>query len=68
MLKKYLTLQIMKYRPLSMSKNKRVIRVMKGELGGQIMKKILRLRPKTYSHLKDSNDECKKAKVKKNGS
>ena len=51
-----------------MSKNKKVIGVMKDELGGQIMKKILRLRPKTYSHLKDSNDECKKAKkLKKMG-
>ena len=38
---------------------------MKDELGGQIMKKFLRLRAKTYSYLKDNNDEDKKAKETK---
>ena len=33
---------------------------MKGELGGQIRKE---LRAKTYSYLKDNNDEDKKASV-----
>ena len=35
---------------------------MKGELGKQIIKKMFGLRPKTYSYLKDNNDEGKKAK------
>ena len=35
---------------------------MKDELGGQIIKKFIGLRPKTYSYLKDNNDEGKKAK------
>ena len=39
-----------------------VIRLMKDELGGQIMKEFVGLRAKTYSYLKDNNDENKKAK------
>ena len=35
---------------------------MKDELGGQIMKKFVGLRAKTYSYLKDNNDEDKKNK------
>ena len=35
---------------------------MKGELGGQIMKEFVRLRPKTYRYVKDNNNEDKKAK------
>ena len=35
---------------------------MKDELGRQIMKKFVGLRPKTYSYLKENNDEGKKAK------
>ena len=35
---------------------------MKDELGGQIMKTFVGLRVKTYSYLKDNNDEDKKAK------
>ena len=49
-------------RLLPMGKNKKVIELMKDELGGQITKKLVGLRPKTCSYLKDSNDECKKAK------
>ena len=48
-------------RLLPMGKNKNVIGLIKDELGGQIMKKRVRLRPKTYSYLKDNNDEGKKA-------
>ena len=39
---------------------------MKDELGGQIMKEFVRLRAKTYSCLKDNNDEDKKVKGTKN--
>ena len=35
---------------------------MKDELGGQIVKISVGLRAKTYSYLKDNNDEGKKAK------
>ena len=35
---------------------------MKDELGGQILKEFLGLKAKTYSYLKDNNDEDKKAK------
>ena len=44
-----------------MGKNKKVIGLIKNELGGQIMKKLVGLRPKTCSYLKDNNDEGKKA-------
>ena len=35
---------------------------MKDDLGGQIMKQIVGLRTKTYSYLKENNDENKKVK------
>ena len=47
--------------PLPIGKNKKVIGMMKNELGGKI-RKFVGLRPKTSSYLKDSIDECKKAK------
>ena len=49
-------------RPLPMAKNKKVIDLMKDEEGGQIMKKFVGLRLKTYSYLKDNDDEGKKVK------
>ena len=49
-------------RPLSKEKNKKVIGLIKDELSGQIMKEFVGLRAKTYSYLKDNNDEDKKAK------
>ena len=33
---------------------------MKDDLGGETMKKIVRLRAKPFSYLKDNNDEGKK--------
>ena len=35
------------------------------KMRGQIMKKIVGLRPKTYSYLKENNDEGKKTKSTK---
>ena len=35
---------------------------MKDELVGQIMRKFVGLRPKTYAYLKDNEDESTKAK------
>ena len=35
---------------------------MKNKLGGQIMKKFVGLRPKTYAYLKGNDDEIKKQK------
>ena len=49
-------------RPLPKGENKKVIGLMKNELGGQIMKEFVGLRAKTYSYLKDNNDEDKKRK------
>ena len=47
---------------MSKGRNKKVIGLMKDELGGQVMKEFAGLRAKAYSYLKDSNDEDKKAK------
>ena len=49
-------------RPLPMGKDKNAIGLIKDELGRQIIKKIVGFYPKTYSYLKDNNDEFKKAK------
>ena len=43
-------------------KLKKVIGLMKDELGGQIMKQFFGLRARTYSYLKDNNDENIKVK------
>ena len=48
-----------------MGKNKNDIWLMKDELNGQVMKKTVGLRAKTYSCLKDNNDEYKKEKEAK---
>ena len=49
-------------RPLPIGKNKKVIRLMKDELGGEIITEFTALRPKTYSYLTDNDKIDKKAK------
>ena len=49
-------------RLLPMEKNKKVLGLMKGELGGEIIIEFITLRPKTYSYLTDNDKEDKKAK------
>ena len=49
-------------RPLLMGKNKKVIGLMKDELGGKIIREFVTLRPRTYSYLTDDGKEDKKAK------
>ena len=43
-------------------KIEKVIGLMKDELGRQSIKEFVQLRAKTYSYLKDNNEEDKKAK------
>ena len=53
------------HKPLSKGKNKKVIGLRKGELGGKIITKLFGLRAKTYSYLKDDGSEDKKEKGKR---
>ena len=49
-------------RPLPTGQNKKVIRLMKDELGAKIITEFVTLRPKTYSYSTDDGKEDKKAK------
>ena len=49
-------------RPLPTGKNKKVIGLMKDELGGRVITEFVASRPKTYSYLTDDYKEDKKAK------
>ena len=49
-------------RPLPTGKNKKLIALVKDELGGKIMEEFPALRPKTYSYLMDDGKSDKKAK------
>ena len=64
--KKYDTSNYTVERPLPMGKNKKLIGMMKDELGGRIMKEFIELRLKCYSYLTDDGNVDKKAKRTKN--
>ena len=49
-------------RPLSTGKNKKIIGLMKDELGGRVITEFVALKPKTYPYLTDDCKEDKKAK------
>ena len=53
-------------RPLPTGKNKKVIGLMKDELGGRVNTEFVALRPKTYSYLTDDCKEDKKQKEQRN--
>ena len=52
-------------RPLPKRNNKKVIGLMKDQLGRKLMAEFAALRPKTYSYLTDDSDENKKQKARK---
>ena len=69
--KRFDTSNYIEDRPLPIGRNKKVIDLMKYELGGKVMTEFAALRPKTYSYLMDdgNTDSCtheiKKSKGRK---
>ena len=59
---RFVTLNYTFDRPLPKGKNKKVIGLMKDELGGGIITEFVALRPKTYSYITNDFNELKKAK------
>ena len=53
-------------RPLPIGVNKKVIGLMKDELGGGIITEFVALRPKAYSYITNDFTELKKAKGTRN--
>ena len=53
-------------KPLPIGKNKKVIGLMKDELGRKIMKEFIGLRPKCYAYLTDDGNVDKKQNEQKN--
>ena len=52
------------HKPLTKGKNKKVIGLIKAELGGKIMNQFAVVRAKTYSYLTDNNNEDKNGNEK----
>ena len=61
----YDTLNYKVDRPLPKGMNKKVISLMKDELGGKIITEFVALRPKTYYYLTNDDRNVKKAKETK---
>ena len=59
---KYHSLNYEIRRPLPKGMNKKVIGLMKDELGGKIITEFVALKPKTFSYLTDDDKNVKKAK------
>ena len=60
MLKQDLKQNFRSDRPLPKEKIKKVFRLMKNKLGGQIIKEFVGLKANRYSYLKENNDGVKK--------